>query len=160
MNTIDNNSSKTKTCEFSIDSSYGNLVSETEYWEIFLAPSQRYLGTCVVSLKRSCEDLKDLKNEEWEDFGKLVEAMEDCNRKTFNADLFNWSCLKNLVFRKDNPRPHIHWHFIPRYKKPIEFEGLEFDDPDFGFFARAITKEVPNSVRDKLMSLMKDNLDL
>lgn len=64
MNTIDNSSSETKTCEFSIDSSYGNLVFETEYWEILLDPSQRYLGTCFFSLKREFEDLKDLNNEE------------------------------------------------------------------------------------------------
>ncbi|RBQ24223.1 hypothetical protein ALNOE001_03360 [Candidatus Methanobinarius endosymbioticus] len=160
MNTINNNSSEVKTCEFSVDSSYGDLISETEYWEIFLAPSQRYLGTCVVSLKRECEDLKDLKTEEWVDFGILVESMEKANKKTFNADLFNWSCLKNKVYRKDNPSPHIHWHFIPRYENPREFEGLKFDDPDFGFFARAITKELSESPRDKLMEMMKDNIDL
>ena len=149
-----------KICEFSIDSSYGDLIAETDYWEIFLAPSQRYLGTCVISLKRRCEDLKDLYLEEWVDFGKLVESMELANKKTFNADLFNWSCLKNSVFRNNNPKPHIHWHFIPRYKKPVVFEGLEFNDPDFGFFARAITKKIPSKMRADLIALIKENLDI
>lgn len=153
-----NESKKLETCEFSIDSSYGDLIAETEYWEIFLAPSQRYLGTCVVSLKREIGELKDLKVEEWADFATLVESMELANRKTFNADLFNWNCLKNSVFRKNNPKPHVHWHFIPRYKTPIVFEGIEFGDPDFGYFARAITKKIPENVRDKLMKLMRDNL--
>lgn len=147
-------------CEFSVDSSYGDLIAETEYWEIFLAPSQRYLGTCVVSLKREVGELKDLKTEEWADFGNLVGAMELANRKIFNADLFNWSCLKNSVFRKNNPQPHVHWHFIPRYENPIAFEGLEFDDPDFGYFARAITKKIPDNIREKLIELIKDNLIL
>lgn len=146
--------------DFSIDVSYGDLIAETEYWKIFLAPSQRYLGTCVVSLKRELGDLKDLKVEEWADFGSLVEAIELANKKIFNADLFNWNCLKNSAFRKNNPRPHIHWHFIPRYKHPIIFEGLEFVDPDFGYFARAITKKVPKNIRNKLIKLMQDNLDL
>lgn len=154
------NSKNPETCEFSIDSGYGDLIGETKYWEIFLAPSQRYLGTCVISLKREVEDLKDLKTEEWDDFGYLVEGMELANKETFNADLLNWSCLKNSVFRKDNPKPHIHWHFIPRYKNPVIFEGLEFDDPDFGFFARAITKKIPENVREKLMELLKENLIL
>jgi diadenosine tetraphosphate (Ap4A) HIT family hydrolase len=149
-----------KICEFSIDSSYGDLIAETDYWEIFLAPSQRYLGTCVISLKRRCEDLKYLYLEEWVDFGKLVESMELANKKTFNADLFNWSCLKNSVFRNNNPKPHIHWHFIPRYKKPVVFEGLEFNDPDFGFFARAITKKIPSKMRADLIALIKENLDI
>lgn len=86
--------------------------------------------------------------------------MEDCNKKTFNADLFNWTYLKNSVFRKNNFKPHIHWHFIPRYKNPVEFKGLEFVEPDFEFFARAITREISSSVKDKSMSLMRDNLDL
>lgn len=158
-NEMDNSKNST-TCEFSIDSSYGDLIGETKYWEIFLAPSQRYLGTCVISLKREVGDLKDLKTEEWDDFGYLVEAMELANKETFNADLFNWSCLKNSVFRKDNPMPHIHWHFIPRYKNPVVFEGLEFDDPDFGFFARAITKKIPENVRTKLMKTLSDHLYL
>ncbi|MBF4469563.1 MAG: HIT family protein [Methanobrevibacter arboriphilus] len=157
---LDNDLCEDKICEFSIDSSYGNLIAETDYWEIFLAPSQRYLGTCVISLKRRCEDLKDLYLEEWADFGKLVESMELANKKTFNADLFNWSCLKNSVFRNNNPKPHIHWHFIPRYKKPVVFEGLEFNDPDFGFFARAITKKIPSKMRTDLIALIKENLDI
>ncbi|WP_231624116.1 hypothetical protein [Methanobrevibacter arboriphilus] len=79
---LDNDLCEDKICEFSIDSSYGNLIAETDYWEIFLAPpSQRYLGTCVISLKRRCEDLKDLYLEEWADFGKLVESMELANKK-------------------------------------------------------------------------------
>jgi len=153
-------STNNRTCELSVDSSYGNLIAETEFWEIFLAPSQRYLGTCVVSLKRESEDLKDLKTEEWIDFGIIVEAMEIANKKLFNADLFNWSCLKNSVFRKDNPQPHVHWHFIPRYKDPVVFEGIEFEDPEFGYFAKAITRKVPENVQNKLFNLIRDNLKI
>ena len=160
MNNINNSSGKVKTCEFSMDGSYGDLITETNYWKIFLAPSQRYLGTCVVSLKREVGDLKDLQIEEWMEFGKLVKSMELANKKIFNAKLFNWSCLKNSVFRKDNPRPHIHWHFIPRYEHPIIFEGLEFVDPDFGYFAKAITKKIPENIRNNLMKIIKDNLSL
>jgi diadenosine tetraphosphate (Ap4A) HIT family hydrolase len=32
----------------------------------------------------------------------------------------------------ENPDPHLHWHFIPRYKEKIQFEGLIFDDKYFG----------------------------
>jgi len=33
--------------------------------QIYLAPSQRYFGTCVVVLKRRCENLKELKIAEY-----------------------------------------------------------------------------------------------
>lgn len=146
-------------CEYSIDSSYGDLLIETKHWEIFLAPSQRYLGTCVISLKRDCADLKDLNVEEWNDFGILVENMEIAIKELFMPDLFNWSCLKNSVFRKDNPKPHIHWHFIPRYKDITDFESLKFEDPDFGYLAKPIDRNIPNDVRNNLIKTMKNSLN-
>ena len=39
---------------------YGDLITETEYWVILLAPDQRNLGTCVVALKRFEGDLAGL----------------------------------------------------------------------------------------------------
>jgi len=146
-------------CEYSIDSSYGDLITETKYWEIFLAPNQRYLGTCVVSLKRDCGDLKDLNVEEWVDFGKIVKNMEIAIKKLLGQDLFNWSCLKNSVFRKDNPKPHVHWHFIPRYKDITDFEGLKFEDPDFGYLAKPIDRNIPSNVRNNLIETIKNNLN-
>lgn len=147
-----------KMCELSVDDSYGDLIIETKYWDIFLAPSQRYLGTCVISLKRDCGNLKDLKSEEWLEFGKLVEYMEIAITDLFNPDLFNWSCLKNSVFRKKNPKPHIHWHFIPRYENIREFEGLDFKDPEFGYFAKAIKRELPKEIQLKLFEDVKNKL--
>lgn len=149
-----------RTCEFSVDSNYGDLIAETDHWEIFLAPSQRYLGTCVVSLKRDCGDLRDLNIEEWGDFGKIVDSMEISIKNLFKPELFNWSCLKNSVFRKNNPKPHIHWHFIPRYEKPVIFEGLKFDDPDFGYFAKAIPRDISDDVKEKMLSSIKEILVL
>ncbi|MDR2967834.1 MAG: HIT family protein [Methanobacteriaceae archaeon] len=148
-----------RTCEYSVDSSYGDLIIETKYWEIFLAPSQRYLGTCVVSLKRDCGDLKDLNVEEWVDFGKIVKYMEIAIKKLFAPDLVNWSCLKNSVFRKDNPKPHIHWQFIPRYKDTTDFEGLKFEDSDFGYLAKPIDRNISNDVRNNLIKAIKNSLN-
>lgn len=147
------------TCEYSTDDSYGDLITETKYWKIFLAPSQRYLGTCVVSLKRDCCDLKDLDIDEWNDFGKVVEDMEIAIKKLFIPDLFNWSCLKNSVFRKDNPKPHIHWHFIPRYKDIKDFNEVKFEDPDFGYLAKPIDRNIPYEVRINLIKTIKNALN-
>ena len=51
-------------CEYcQIPGAYGNLIQETDYWQIYLAPSQRYLGTCVLVLKRHCGNLNELENQ-------------------------------------------------------------------------------------------------
>lgn len=146
-------------CEYcQIPGAYGNLIYETEYWQIYLAPSQRYFGTCVVVLKRHSGNLRELKIEEWADFSEIVQKLENTLNKLFNPDLFNWSCFMNSTFRTDHPDPEVHWHFIPRYKNKREFEGITFKDPDFGYIPRPIERKIPENTIKKLMGTIKRNL--
>lgn len=146
-------------CEYcQIPGTYGSLIYEAEYWQIYLAPSQRYFGTCVVVLKRQCENLKELKIAEWIEFAEIVDKLETTLKKAFNPTLFNWSCFMNSAYRVNPPHPQVHWHFIPRYNHKIEFEGLKFDDPDFGHIPRPIERKIPEKVMKKLRDEIKINL--
>lgn len=109
-----------------------SLVFETDFWKVFAINEQSYLGRCVVSCKRHCFSLSELKNEEWNDFHSVVKKLEAAAKKAFGASLANWACLMNNAFRKDPGNPHVHWHFRPRYRKPVVFAGKTFTDPDFG----------------------------
>ncbi|MBI5679964.1 MAG: HIT family protein [Methanobacterium sp.] len=146
-------------CEYcQIPGAYGNLIYDTDYWLIYLAPSQRYLGTCVVALKRQCSSLNELQSEEWSEFTEIVQNMEITLKKTFNPTLFNWSCFMNSAYRVSSPNPEVHWHFIPRYNKKVEFEGLIFEDPDFGYIPQPLEHKIPDEVMKKLMAEIKKNL--
>lgn len=146
-------------CEYcQIPGAYGNLIYETKYWQIYLAPSQRYFGTCVVVLKRHSGNLRELKSEEWADFSEIVQKLENTLNKLFNPDVFNWSCFMNSAYRTDPPDPEVHWHFIPRYKDKIEFQGITFKDPDFGYIPRPIELKIPENTMKKLMDTIKRNL--
>jgi diadenosine tetraphosphate (Ap4A) HIT family hydrolase len=46
------------------DHNFGDLIRETKYWLIILAPDQRNLGTCVVALKREETELSALNPDE------------------------------------------------------------------------------------------------
>lgn len=146
------------TCEYCKTDGYGDLIHETPYWMIFLAPSQRYIGTCVLALKRQCQSLSELEDSEWADFAVLVRKLEHCVSEAFRPDLYNWSCFKNAAYRDRNPNPEIHWHFIPRYQGEVEFGGLIFDDPDFGYFAKPIARIIPYEVMEKIKTELKKNL--
>ncbi|MDI3550331.1 MAG: hypothetical protein PWQ15_1434 [Methanobacterium sp.] len=122
---------------------------------VYLAPSQRYLGTCVVVLKRHCSNLSQVKNEEWIDFAQVVQILEESLEQVFQPTLYNWSCYKNSTFRKPNPNPEIHWHFIPRYQNPVYFEGIKFQDPDFGYIPRPEKREIPSTAMKKLALKLK-----
>lgn len=136
------------------------MIWETKYWLIFLAPSQRYLGTCVVALKRHATDLYQLKEEEWIEFATIVRKMEMTLNKLLKPTLFNWTCFKNSAFRNDTPRPEIHWHLIPRYQEEIDYEGLKFKDPDFGYIPQPIKREIPPEVHKTLKNKIKLYLEV
>ncbi len=147
-------------CQYcKIAGGYGKLIEETSYWMIFLAPSQRYLGTCVVALKKKRSNLSEVNDEEWDDFVGIVRKMENSVAKLFKPDLFNWSCFKNAAFRKDSTSvdPEIHWHFIPRYRKSVLFCDMQFDDPDFGHIPQPIARRVPREVMNKIILEIKKN---
>ena len=150
-----------KTCEYChLIGGYGKFFWETDFWKIYLAPSQRYLGTCVVAIKRHCRDLSELNDQEWIDFGSVVQNLEKSVEKSFHPTLFNWSCFKNSVFRNENPDPEVHWHFIPRYKESVEYYGTQFTDPDFGFIPQPIKREIQEEIQDKIIQEIRKNLPI
>lgn len=145
------------------DYNYGDLITETEYWIILLAPDQKNLGTCVVALKRDSGDLAELKDDEWQEFSKIVKKLESALKNAFNSTMFNWGCLMNSSYLKNPPDPHVHWHFIPRYKEKVEFRGLTFEDPCFGsstMKAKVGIRKVTEDIRMEIIKEIKDNLEI
>ena len=67
------------------DRDYGDLLFETNYWIIFLAPNQSNIGTCVVALKRHYGTLDGLTDNEWLDFAEIVKKLEHSLKKLFKA---------------------------------------------------------------------------
>jgi len=136
-----------------------DFIYETKYWIVFLALDQSYLGRCVVVLKRHCGDLAELTQEEWLDFSEIVKKLESALKKSFDATMFNWTCLMNHAYRNNPPNPHVHWHLRPRYNHDVEFAGLTFKDPDFGrHYDRARKQEISEDVRRKIIEKIRENL--
>lgn len=144
------------------DYNYGDLITETDYWFILLAPGQKNLGTCVIALKRLERDLAGLTGDEWQEFGEIVGKLEYALKSAFNVTMFNWGCLMNSSYLQDPPNPHVHWHLIPRYKEQVEFAGITFEDPCFGsstMKAKAGIIEVAGDVRVKIIKEIKGHLN-
>lgn len=145
-------------CEYCGKGGYGKPLAEKNYWNIFLAPSQRYLGTCVIVIKRHCSNLSELDDAEWIEFSRIVSEMEFVLDEIFKPTLFNWSCFKNAAFRVENPHPEVHWHLIPRYKYEVEFQGFKFEDPNFGYIPQPLKREVPENLMEIIIRKIKANL--
>jgi len=139
------------------------LLFETQYWKIELRPEQLYLGRCRVELKRKCGDLADLTKEEILDFFEIVKKLENLLRKTFNATMFNWTCLMNNAFEENSDESsQVHWHFRPRYKNPVEFNDEVFKEPNFGHhYIRERDKEkiVSREMLKAINAKLQENLN-
>ena len=136
-----------------------NLILGTPHWKVILMPDQKYLGRCVVVLKRKCGDLAELKQNEILDFFKVVRKTESLLKKTFNATMFNWACLMNNAYQETVPNPQVHWHFRPRYNHPVEFGNQTFNDSRFGHYYLEEPEEIPSQeVLDKIAEELRKNL--
>jgi len=138
----------------------GDIIYNSRLWQIALAPEQSYLGRCYVTLKRHTGDLADLSSDEILDFKELAENLENALKKSFNATMFNWSCLMNDAYQKKKPEPHVHWHFRPRYKEKVSFAGRIFEDSEFGHhYSRDRKIIVPKYVQKKIAGRIRKFYD-
>lgn len=143
-----------KFCEFSAKDQ--NLIFETPFWMVLLAPEQAYVGRSVVVLKRHAASLAELSAEELADFGVVVKRFEAAAKKGFDATMFNWTCMMNDFFRAAIPNPHVHWHARPRYNHTVEVSRTRFTDPEFGqHYNRDRMQEVPGDVRKEIVAKLK-----
>ena len=135
-----------------------DIVYKDSYWCLMLDTDQTYLGRCCVVLKRHCGDLAELTKEELLDFHEIAKKLESALKKSFNATMFNWTCLMNDSYKNIPPNPHVHWHFRPRYNHKVEFSGLTFEDKEFAHhYARGTAKEISEDIRKKIIEKIKDN---
>ncbi len=102
----------------------------TPYWKIGLMKDQRYFGYLIIKTVISRASLPDLTEDEQKDFFVLIKKLESFYKETFNATMFNYSCLMNNAYR-DDVEPHAHFHFRPRFSEPVLVLGEEFTDPNF-----------------------------
>ena len=75
----------------------------------------RYLTTAEDEMVKKIRNFID--KEELKELFKIVKNLKDAIRELFNADMFNYASLGNII-------RHVHVHFIPRYSKKVKFRGI------------------------------------
>ncbi|MDO8558327.1 MAG: HIT domain-containing protein [bacterium] len=130
-------------------------IKDYTYWSIFLHQNQSYLGRCVVWCNREdALDLADATPEEQRELFVVLRELGGAIQKAFQPDWLNYAFLGNET-------RHLHGHFIPRYAKPKEFEGIFFEDglyghnykTDHGFSAPA---EVVGAIKLRIEEVLKN----
>ena len=135
------------------------LLYEDQYWSVYLADEQDYVGRCIVVARRHCASLAELNDTEWDDLRKVIRIVEDCLKSALGADLCNWSCLMNDCFKEQEPNPHVHLHCRPRYKNPLTINGNVYADEEFGHhYMPHKQSQLSDADRESLFNKMKDDM--
>ncbi len=130
-------------------------IFDNKFWRVELLDNQYYLGRCVVVLKRRCEALSDLTNDEVKELFFVIKKMENVLKKVFGATNFNWTCLMNDAQKKGRDNPQVHLHLWPRYKNKIEFAGEIFEDEVFAHhYDKKKNKIVSEDVLNKIAEVL------
>lgn len=108
------------------------LLYENQYWSVYLADEQDYVGRCIVVSWRHCASLSELDETEWDNLRIVIQMVENSLKSVLGADLCNWSCLMNDSFKEQVPKPHLHLHCRPRFKNLVTINGNEYIDEEFG----------------------------
>ena len=101
-------------------------IKQYDFWDLYLHQNQYpYIGRCYASARRENADLAtDMNFEEREElFSRVISEWAKSIEHLFGQFRPNIACF-------GNEWNHLHWHLIPRYKDKIEFNGINFTDPN------------------------------
>ena len=131
------------------------IIKDYKYWALMVHSNQQYLGRCVVWCKREeALDLPDANEAEQKEFFEILKELKVILAKVFQPDVLNYSFLGNRTH-------HLHCHVIPRYSKPVVFEGVTFVDTLYGSHYQTdkdfvTSPDLLQSVKEKIESMIME----
>ena len=97
------------------------LLREFEHWVVLLRPAQPTLGSLVLAAKSDATAFADLPHESFAELAHVVSSVERALRSFCEYERINYLMLMMVD-------PHVHFHAIPRYSKPRQWNELDFPD--------------------------------
>ena len=102
----------------------GSVVAQYDHWVVMIRPQQITPLSCILATRSCVTSLAQLSAAEAAQLPKVIAAYERAVRRCAPALKFNYLALMMV-----DPNPHFH--AIPRYTEPFEFDGLMHIDADF-----------------------------
>jgi diadenosine tetraphosphate (Ap4A) HIT family hydrolase len=98
-----------------------SLLHEYRSWVVLLRPSQPTLGSLVLACKEDATSLGAVSADAYAELAVAASDLERTVRAALDCRKFNYLALMMVD-------PHVHFHVIPRYSEPREFEGATYRD--------------------------------
>ena len=125
------------------------LIAEHGGWRVLLRPKQPTLGALVIVHAGEATAFGELSAQDFADLQPVVAATERMLRQAVGFDRINHLMLMMVD-------PHVHFHVLPRYAQPREFEGTSYVDagwPGPPALDVAVTPDAPG--RDALLARLR-----
>jgi diadenosine tetraphosphate (Ap4A) HIT family hydrolase len=129
------------------------LLREFEHWLVLLRPAQVTLGSLVLAAKSDATAYADLPREAFAEQADVVKAVETALSGFCQYERINYLMLMMVD-------PNVHFHVIPRYSAPRQWNGIEFPDagwpgpPQLGNMV-ALTSEQVAELTRQLSSILR-----
>jgi len=98
-----------------------SLLHEYRSWVVLLRPAQPTLGSLVLACKEDATSLGSVSSAAYAELSTAIADLEGALREAFDFRKINYLALMMVD-------PHVHFHVIPRYAEPREFEGARCED--------------------------------
>lgn len=122
---------------------YG-VIKEYEHWVVLFREKQVTLGSVIIMSKHTEQtSLGAIDARAWAEFGTVCKDTEALVSGAFGAEKFNYLAL--MMYD-----PEVHFHVIPRYSKPVEFNGTTFIDPDWPEATKRVGLELDQATKDAI----------
>jgi glycerol-3-phosphate cytidylyltransferase len=103
------------------------LIKDYGNWCLLLRQEQITLGSMVLVCKESVTEFSKLSTESFLEYTKIIPEIESQLKTLFCYDKINHLMLMMID-------PHVHFHIIPRYSNPKEFNKNRFYDNGWPLF--------------------------
>lgn len=97
------------------------LLHELQHWVILLRSAQVTLGSLVLAAKSEATAYAALPQEAFAEQAEAVRLIERVLTDFVAYERINYLMLMMVD-------PNVHFHVIPRYSEPRQWDGLEFSD--------------------------------
>ena len=97
------------------------LIEEYDHWVVLLRPAQQTLGSLVLICKENVNAFSDISAPAFSELQQVTKDIETSLKSFCQFEKINYLML--MMVDKE-----VHFHVIPRYGDPREFEGISFAD--------------------------------
>ena len=122
-------------------------IAQTDHWSVLLRPRQPTLGSLVLVCREPVLAFSDVSTAAYADLRGVVRRVEAVLREVVAYERINYLMLMMVD-------PHVHFHVIPRYSNPRDWNERQF--PDAGWPALPDLKAPTTLSEEEIQNLTNE----